>query len=331
MNNKKPLKVIIYYGYPIAVNNCWNIEEAAQYFSYFDLIVFGDMIATPSHAEYENTREIIDKIYELKPSALIFGYIDIGVRTSNHSIERLRELVDVWSNMKVKGVLLDNAGYIDQTPRARLNDIIDEIHKKGLKVMVNAWYPDEVLSDEINPIYNPNCEKTKLGRDDFYLSESFVVNTVAFAERDGFQPNEDIIIKSEKLVKYRIAKGIKIVGVGIAEFKKLIDIELERYFRFVESLALIYSFDGYGLCDYKYSVESTQIKFFKYTVAPLSFMVDNPLGMIKVSKEQTAWVRENYEFKVYVIIDTNKKRYSYTQTFKKQFISQQKRNIIPRK
>ncbi|MGQ4833697.1 MAG: hypothetical protein ACP6IS_07365 [Candidatus Asgardarchaeia archaeon] len=302
-------KLCIYYGYPLAVNNVWDIEKAATYFSFFDIVVFGKNLEEPSHEAHNSTKKIISLFHKNKPNGLIFGYLDIGITTSNFSIETLKQKLEKISAMDMDGVLLDNAGYINETPRERLNSVVDFAHNLGLSVMVNAWNPDEVLGDYVNPLFNPNGIESFIGKNDFYLNESFVVNTVAFADRDGFQDNMDIIVKSQKSIKYRIKKGVKILGVGIADFSNLIDKDLEFYYNFVEAMALVYSFDGYGLCDYMYSSKFGTLHFFRPRQIPHNFYSLNPLPEITINESKTEWIRRKNSMSVLVHIDTVKRHY----------------------
>jgi hypothetical protein len=84
------------------------ITENRFNFNQFDLIVFGDGIASPSHGDHLNTQTIIQSLDSL--GKLSFGYVDLGVTTQNLSISLMQITVNNWTLMGVKGIMFDDAG-----------------------------------------------------------------------------------------------------------------------------------------------------------------------------------------------------------------------------
>jgi len=77
--DNKPKKLLIYYGWLNAFNsatNGWDNNKVAVDMAKYDLLVFGQGVADPSHGDYANTVAIIGKIKDLNPKAKIFGYVD---------------------------------------------------------------------------------------------------------------------------------------------------------------------------------------------------------------------------------------------------------------
>lgn len=106
---KIPKRLCIYYGWPSLVQGAnWNVTAAIQIFSQFDLIVFGDGIASSSHGDHANTQTIIQALNNL--GKLTFGYIDLGVTTQNLSITQMQTTVNNWATMGAQGIMWDDAG-----------------------------------------------------------------------------------------------------------------------------------------------------------------------------------------------------------------------------
>ncbi|MHA1859992.1 MAG: hypothetical protein ACTSVF_02705 [Candidatus Asgardarchaeia archaeon] len=283
-------KVTIFYAIPLSVNNVWDVEKAARYFSYYDIIVFGSGVEDPNDEFHEENREIIRRILKTGKRE-IFGYLDVGVNTNNFSMREISEIVENWRRVDASGIFLDNAGFINEVSRERLNEVVDHIHSRGLSVMVNCWNPDDVLGSFIDPLYNPRGIESHLGPNDYYLNESFVVNTEAFKRNDGFQSQIDIKIKSERCIKYRCSKGIKIIAIGIVNYHNYLDEEINFFFKMHECFSLIYSFDGYGVCDYMYASPTSLMRFHNYLEID-GYYIKNPLPHIRVNEDFTEWRRK---------------------------------------
>jgi hypothetical protein len=107
-NINVPKLLGIYYGSPSLVQNAsGNLSEAIDIFNQFDLIVFGDGIASPSHDDYNNTQIIIQALNNF--GKLTFGYVDLGVTTQNLSISEMQIIVNNWTIMGIQGIMWDDA------------------------------------------------------------------------------------------------------------------------------------------------------------------------------------------------------------------------------
>ena len=61
--NGKPLeKVLLYYGYPIAIGGAWSVENAVNIYRGYDVVVLGDTYQDPEHSVYADTVAIIKKL-----------------------------------------------------------------------------------------------------------------------------------------------------------------------------------------------------------------------------------------------------------------------------
>lgn len=109
LNINIPKSLCIYYGWPSLVQGVnGNLTAAIGTFSQFDLIVFGDGIASPSHGDHINTQTIIQSLNSL--GKLTFGYVDLGVTTQNLSILQMQIIVNNWTMMGIQGIMWDDAG-----------------------------------------------------------------------------------------------------------------------------------------------------------------------------------------------------------------------------
>jgi hypothetical protein len=166
-----PAHLAIYYGWPSLVNNAGgDVNQAAQEFADFDLLVFGDGLEHPSHVEHLKTQQIISQLISssvISSSVQVYGYVDLGVSTQNLPITTAQQYVEEWAAMGVTGIFWDDAGYDYGVDRSRQNTLIDYTHAQGLKVFINAWSPDDVFADDPDP--------THLQAGDWYLAESHPV------------------------------------------------------------------------------------------------------------------------------------------------------------
>ena len=104
-----PKRLCIYYGWPSLVQGAnWNLTAALNTFNQFDLVVFGDGIASPSHGDHANTQTLIQSLNSF--SKLTFGYVDLGVTTQNLTTTQMQGIVSNWAAMGVQGIMWDDAG-----------------------------------------------------------------------------------------------------------------------------------------------------------------------------------------------------------------------------
>ncbi len=182
---KKPHDLLIYYGWLNSFNSGshgWNNEKVAQELARYGILVLGDGIAASTHGDYANTKIILPRIKALNPYCKIYGYA-----TVNQSYTDYKTKVDEWSHadIDVHGIFLDEAGYDYGKHRDEFNDRVDYAHSKEMKCMANAWKPEHVLSHDssdddasyLNSTYNADALESHLDADDWYLLESYAVDS----------------------------------------------------------------------------------------------------------------------------------------------------------
>ncbi|WP_217594651.1 hypothetical protein [Cohnella sp. GbtcB17] len=191
-------KLGVYYGWPSLVNGAaGNLTTAANTFSQFDVLVFGDGIEHATHGDNANTKTIMAT---LKANGKkVFGYVDLGVSTQNLSIATLQTYVDEWKSMGAYGIFLDDYGFDYGVTRARQNTILQYIHSVGLKAFMNAWNIDDALGNlDENGASNP----PSVVAGDYYLAESWLISGNAYQSVSAWSA------KADKALGYYRSKGV---------------------------------------------------------------------------------------------------------------------------
>ena len=260
----RPKNLLIYYGWLnsfASAENSWDNENVAQSMSIYNILVFGDGVQNPSHGDFANSQIIIPRIKEINPEALIFGYV-----TVNQSLNDFTTKVSQWNDLEVDGIFMDEAGY-DCKNRIELNSRIDVVHNQEFSniCFLNSWNIDHVMGIENDPsypnsTYNPGLVDSNICADDWYLLESFVVNTSAYSANDGYANKNDWYARGNKAVERRKEFGIKLASVGIINDDNSNGQDL---FDFCYRSALAYSLDANGTSDSNYGASSATTKFWQ--------------------------------------------------------------------
>jgi hypothetical protein len=162
-----PKSLLIYYGYPSLINGAYGkLTSATAEFAKYDFVILGGGLQDSKHDDHGNTKAIIASTKGTE----FFGYIPLGNRLKSDPCLPLKAIEDqlkAWAAMGVKGVLFDEFGFDYGVSRARQNDSVTAAHQAKLRVIANAWKPDDVfLRDE-------SRVKPALDKNDIYLWESF--------------------------------------------------------------------------------------------------------------------------------------------------------------
>lgn len=257
--------LLIYYGYLNSFNsatNSWDNELVAQELKDYDLLVFGDGIQDPAHPDYANTQVIIPRIKQLNSNAKIFGYV-----TVNQIKVDFQSKVEKWNDLAVDGIFLDEAGYdygtIDSNGRDAFNERVSFIRSQDTTTLcfANCWNPDHVLNNNDDPsypnsTYNANDNNSLLGSGDFFLLESFCVNTDSFGASNNIQPTADWIARVQKVVG--LTTDLELIGSGIINDDNT---NGQGLFNVLLSNAFLCSLDGVGSSDTLYGASTAKSKF----------------------------------------------------------------------
>ena len=264
---QKPFNLLIYYGYPNSFNsgtNQWYNEKVSQDMAKYNLIVLGDGVQNPTHPDYANTQIIIPRIKELNPTILIFGYISI-----NQSYANFQTKVDQWDTLQVQGIFCDEAGYdygtVQTNGREAFNQKVDYIHGKTYSKIsfVNSWSMDHIIgtTDDVNfpnTTWNPSIVASTLTENDWYLLESFPINTSAYSGTDGYESKSDWDYRGVKAQSYRYTYGINLAAVGIINNDNSSG---QALFDFQYISSCMFALEAVGTSDTSYGANSATVTF----------------------------------------------------------------------
>lgn len=312
---ERPHKLMIYYGIPQGVNGLWNSDAAAQTFARWDYVVFGTGLQVPGSTYHNSTVEIVSKMRTLNKQVKVFGYINIGVSIGNQPESELRTEIDQWKATGADHIFFDLAGYDYNVPRARLNSLLDYAHSKDMQVMVNAWVPADVMGSDVNPTYNPTGTATHMNSGDFYLLESWIVHTAAYASHNGYATMSDLKTRADSAVSFRNSLGVKIMNTNIVDFSAYSDEEENKYFKMIEAASIMYSMDGYGFGPDNYSATAPNVNVVKpveYDPNYASYF--NPSAPYTINGPWTEMTRQDSSVVFHNDFQTNTHWYGNSQT-----------------
>lgn len=257
---RRPPDMLFYYGWLNSFNsaqNGWSNENVAQDLAKYELVIVGDGIQDPSHGDYANTQVILPRVRALNPRTVVFGYIQTDL-----PFETVFSKIDQWVALGVNGIFFDRAGYDFGNDREGQNLRVRYAHDNGLTAFMNAWNMDHVIgtaedASYPNATFNPLLKESELTRDDWYLLESFPVNTAAYAS-PGINPHTDWAARGVKAIGHRANYGIKISAVSVINNDNA---DGQKLFDFSAVSALMFSLDAHGSSDTNYGSGSATVKF----------------------------------------------------------------------
>jgi len=256
-----PEELLIYYGWPSSFNyptNAWTNEKVAQDMAKYDLIVLGDGIQSSSHGDYSNTTVIIPRIKALNPSTKIFGYV-----TVNQASGSFETKADQWNMLGVHGIFMDEAGYDYGKTRDEFNDLVDYVHNLTTSSIcfANAWNMDHIIGTTNDPsypnsTYNSGAVESNLTNTDWYLLESYPINTTAYSVSGGYESKGDWAVRGVKAIGHRYNYGINLAAVGIINND---NVNGDKLFNFGYVSSLMFSLEAFGTSDTSYAAGSAII------------------------------------------------------------------------
>jgi len=246
-------RLLIYYGIPIGANDTWNADKAAKALAQYDVVVFGAGLEEEKHSYHHSTQTVISLMRQNNPKLKLFGYIDLGVATDNHDMKTILAKSAKWKALGADGIFLDDAGYDFGVSRQRLNDAVNGIHELGMSVFVNAWRPEDVLSDAVNKKYNPNGLPSALDERDIYLLEDFLQPTDINEPGSASVFTKEFRAKIDKALKFRSERGIHLMSVSTIDWNAYSATAIRKFFRMNEAAAGIFALEAYGVSPDHYS------------------------------------------------------------------------------
>lgn len=262
---KKPVDMLIYYGWLNAFNsarNSWDNEKVSQELSRYRILVFGAGLEDPNHGDYSNTQIIIPRVKALNPSALIFGYV-----TTNQDYTTFTAKVNNWDTLQVQGIFMDESGYDYGKTRSEFNQRVDYVHGKTYAKLcfANAWNLDHILGTTNDPsypnsIYNPSAVESTLASTDWVLLESFPVNTAAYSSTGGYENPSDWKERGEKALSKKSTYGINIASANIIGNSNASG---QKYADFAYAAGIAFSVDAFGTSDDYYGASSAAVRWWE--------------------------------------------------------------------
>lgn len=181
---KKPFeKTLLYYGPPSMIGGAESIAAACDIYSTYDVCIYGDQYEFVDNEEHANTVQVFQYMKSHYPHIKLVGYVPIGVQDaeddSNLTLDQIYARVDMWKEMGVDGIFLDEFGYDHGVSRLRQNSCVGYCHENDLFVIANAWEIEDVFSikpkviDWLNNFEaNPDRVPPLMGSEDYYLFEN---------------------------------------------------------------------------------------------------------------------------------------------------------------
>lgn len=259
----KPQYLLVYYGYLNSFNsavNGWDNEKVAQDMAKYDVLVFGDGVQAPAHPDYANSTIIINRVKVLNPDARIFGYV-----SAPQTLPNFQSKVDQWDTLQVHGIFIDEAGYDYGVTRDQLNSEILHIRSKTYAKLsyANAWNMDHILgtANDVsfpNTTYNPDLHPSLLDNRDYYMLESFAVNTTAYSGTGGYAPQADVLARGNKAVSLSSQYGIQLSALNVIDNASSSG---QNLFNFCYNAAVLFGVDINGSSDTNYAAGSAAVKF----------------------------------------------------------------------
>lgn len=256
-----PFDTLFYYGWLNSFNsstNSWNNELVAQDMAKYNIIILGDGIQLSTHGDYSNTTVIIPRIKALNPNVKIFGYV-----ATTETLTDFQTKVDAWEDLEIDGIFMDEAGYDYGTNRTDFNTRVDYVHEKTYANLcfVNSWNMDHIIgtTDDVsypNTTWNVSLTQSNLTSSDWYLLESFPINTDSYT--NGYESVSDWASRGTKAISHRSTYGINLASMGIINNSNT---NGQNLFEFLYVSALMFGLEAVGSSDSYYGASSAAVTF----------------------------------------------------------------------
>ncbi|MDB5340947.1 MAG: hypothetical protein JWN70_6566, partial [Planctomycetaceae bacterium] len=284
-----PGDLLIYYGYPSLINNAASVSAAATQFAPYEYVVLGAGLEDVTHPDHANTQAIVNS--STTNSTKFFGYVDLGVSTNNYSISALQTKIDNWIATGVNGIFLDDYGYDFDVARARQNTIVDYVHSKGLPVVANGFFVNQVFSNAVDAAYNPAGTATHLVASDYYLFESYQVS------EGNYVAEADWRAKADALSAARTTLAINVLAVTTDDGA---DIFIQSQFNYAWYSGVFDGYTGVGWGQHFFAADDNLAPF---RTPPRSIVDEgSSYGFIRSNSDYLRKVSSNNEI---IVIDAS--------------------------
>jgi len=279
-----PLRLAIYYGYPSLVNGAGgDLSTAVAELSHYDVLVLGDGLEFDSDAsghagreEHLFTARLLRQLARSPRRPSVFGYIDLG-RSQALPPAQIVDRIERWAAMGAGGVFLDEAGYDFGVTRQRQNAAVAAAHRRGLRVCVNAYRPQDVFGADAVPLNaagggNPEGTAPLLSSRDAILLESF-----AFSEGVA-EPSSQLTRRTQEALAGRRRFGTKVFAIATGS-EEAVTSAHDAW-----SMASRLGLDAYGWSTPGYGAAASRLPWIPPPAAEMSVL--RPGGLERFGKDQ---------------------------------------------
>lgn len=139
-----PRPLLIFYGSLPNQGQEAALASLEDQISGYSLVVVHSGLESPRNP----SAAVLTTLVQARPKVAFYGYLALGVTNGepDHSLTQIAADLVGWRQLGVRGVLLDTAGHDYGVSTARLAAAMDEAHHLGLRVIVNAYRPQDVLA-----------------------------------------------------------------------------------------------------------------------------------------------------------------------------------------
>lgn len=245
-----PKTLLIYYSYPSLINGVSTTNAAAAQFGQYDYVVLGDGLEFGTHDDHMETQLIVN--HPSTDKTLFFGYVDLGVSTQNLSSSAIQTQIDLWKTTGVDGIFFDVYGYDYGVSRVRQNEAVAYAHAQGLPIVANAWNPDDVFGRLVNPEFNPLGAAPVLNENDYYLSESYLIQEGTYGNQANWKS------KADKLKSYQTILPFHILSITTNAMTNEYD---QAKFWYAWHGAFLYGHTATGWGEFEFSTSTSEAIF----------------------------------------------------------------------
>lgn len=269
--------LLIYYGYPRAYRGIWSVEGVVAAISEFNYYICGDTYQDPAHEEYAFTVQIIEQLRA--KGTKVYGYVPIGVSTSNLSIAMIKTRIDQWANIGVDGIFLDEFGFDYNVPRSRQIEAVNHVYSKNLPYTANAWTFEDFVCNNVSELpwpsndwryvnfttYNPNNLVLPRTSKDSYLIENFCYdNTQALDKFDAQERYSLIRSRNKALAAPAHIWAVAVFGEsplnsGNVDLTKIGSLSLADVPNYVVANAWIFDIEVLGIGGFSFGAAGTPV------------------------------------------------------------------------
>ncbi len=156
-----PRPLLIFYGSLPGQASPAQLAPLEAAIKGYGLVVVHSGLESPGNP----SATVLTALIRAMPAVAFYGYLALGVTHGepDYSLSQIRTDLTRWQRLGVRGMLLDTAGHDYGVSTARLAAAMTAAHQLGLRLIVNAYRPQDVLA-------------APWAAGDFYLAENWALS-----------------------------------------------------------------------------------------------------------------------------------------------------------